>query len=339
MQEKDSVAVYFVQAALQGLAEQPRQVAGILAEAGIDPQLLTDNTARVAASAFARLWLAVARELNDEFLGLDSHGMPQGSFALICRGLIHSANLGQALKFCLGGLDLFIRDIGGSLSVRGKHAVIRLDNRGQASSAAEETYLTIVLGLLCWLAGRRIPINRSQFVHPRPPHGDDHLFWGPNLSFEASHSEIEFDASYLSLPLVQNQASLKQFLRTSPQWLIVRFSNRQGLASQVFKALRHCRYEHWPTLADLAHEHGMSIASLRRQLQREGFSFQELKDEVRRTIAFECLRNSQLSIGEIAERSGFQEASAFHRAFKQWTGQSPGHYRAKWQGKGKEPAL
>ena len=67
MQEKDSVAVYFVQAALQGLAEQPRQVAGVLAEAGIDPQLLTDNTARVAASAFAKLWLAVARELNDEF--------------------------------------------------------------------------------------------------------------------------------------------------------------------------------------------------------------------------------------------------------------------------------
>ncbi|AIL59839.1 AraC family transcriptional regulator [Pseudomonas alkylphenolica] len=329
MQEKDSVAVYFVQAALQGLADQPRRVAGVLAEAGIDPQLLTDNSARVVASAFAKLWLAVARELNDEFLGFDSNGMPQGSFALICRGLIHSANLGQALKLCLGGLNLFIRDIGGNLSLRGKHAVIRLDNRGQASSAAEETYLTIVLGLLCWLAGRRIPINRSQFVHPRPPHGDDHLFWGPNLSFETSHSEIEFDASYLSLPLVQDQTSLKQFLRTSPQWLIVRFSNRQGLGNQIFKALRHSRHEQWPTLADLAREHGMSIASLRRQLQREGFSFQELKDEVRRTIAFECLRNSQLSIGEIAERAGFQEASAFHRAFKQWTGQSPGHYRAK----------
>jgi AraC-like DNA-binding protein len=337
MQEKDSVAVYFVQAALQGLAEQPQRVAGVLAEAGIDPQLLTDNTARVAASAFAKLWLAVARELNDEFLGLDSHGMPQGSFALICRGLIHSANLGQALKFCLGGLDLFIRDIGGSLSVRGKQAVIRLDNRQPdrpASSDAEETYLTIVLGLLCWLAGRRIPISRSQFAHPRPPHGDDHLFWGPNLSFEASHSEIEFDASYLNLPLVQDQASLKQFLRTSPQWLIVRFINRQGLGSQIFKELRNCRYEYWPTLADMADARGMSVASFRRQLQREGFAFQELKDDVRRSIAFERLRNTDLSIGEIAEQAGFQEASAFHRAFKQWTGQSPGHYRAKYQGKG-----
>lgn len=339
MQEKDSVAVYFVRAALHGLP--PQRAATVLAEAGIDPQQLTDSGARVAASAFAKLWLAVARELDDEFLGLDSHGMPRGSFALICRGLIHSATIDQALKLALSGLGLFLRDIRGSLHVRGKQAVIRLDNRqpnGHSSSAAEETYLTVVLGLLCWLAGRRIPINRSQFVHPRPPHGDDHLLWGPNLSFEAGHSEIEFDASYLNLPLVQDQNTLKQFLRTSPQWLIVRFINRQGLGSQVFKELRDCRYEHWPTLADMAAARGLSVASLRRQLQREGFSFQQLKDEVRRSIAFERLRNTDLSIGEIAEQAGFQEASAFHRAFKQWTGESPGHYRTKWQGKAPAPA-
>lgn len=335
MQEKDSVAVYFVRTALHGL--QPQRVAAVLAEAGIDPQLLGDSTARVAASAFAKLWLAVAHELDDEFLGLDSHGMPRGSFTLICRGVIQCSSIGQALKQCLSSLGLFLRDIRGNLSVRGKQAIIRLDNRqpdGLTSSAAEETYLTIVLGLLCWLAGRRIPIDRSQFAHPRPPHGDDHLFWGPNLTFEANHSEIAFDASYLNLPLVQDQITLKQFLRTSPQWLIVRFINRQGLSSQVFKQLRDCRYEYWPTLADMAVARSLSVASLRRQLQREGFSFQELKDEVRRSIAFERLRNTDLSIGEIAEQAGFQEASAFHRAFKQWTGESPGHYRTKWQDKG-----
>lgn len=333
MQEKDSVAVYFARAALYGLRGQPERIAVVLAAAGIPEQQLSDKSVRISASAFARLWLAVARELDDEFLGFDSHGMPTGSFALICRGLIQADNLGQALRQCLSGLGLFLRDIHGSLSVRGDRAVIRLRNcqpDPQARSVAEETYLTVVLGLLCWLAGRRIPIDSSQFSHPRPEHGDDHLFWGPNLSFEASHSEIEFAASYLELPLVQNLATLKTFLRTSPQWLIVRFSNRQGLSAEVYKQLRNCRYEHWPTLADMAEERALSIASFRRQLQREGFSFQELKDEVRRAIAFECLRNTDLSITAIAEKAGFCEASAFHRAFKQWTGESPGYYRKKW---------
>lgn len=333
MQEKDSVAVYFAQAGLYGLRGQPERIAAVLAAAGIPEQQLSDKSVRIAASAFARLWLAVARELDDEFLGFDSHGMPNGSFALICRGLIQADNLGQALRQCLSGLGLFLRDIHGSLSVRGDRAVIRLHNRQpdpQARSVAEEIYLTVVLGLLCWLAGRRIPIDRSQFAHPRPEHGDDHLFWGPNLTFEATHSEIEFAASYLELPLVQNLATLKTFLRTSPQWLIVRFSNRQGLSAEVYKQLRNCRYEHWPTLAAMAEERALSIASFRRQLQREGFSFQELKDEVRRAIAFECLRNTDLSITAIAEKAGFCEASAFHRAFKQWTGESPGYYRKKW---------
>ncbi|MCY1513215.1 hypothetical protein D9M68_477020 [compost metagenome] len=336
MQEKDSVAVYFVRAALYGLRGQPERIEAILAQAGISERQLTGDSARVPATAFATLWVAVAQELDDEFLGFDSHGMPMGSFALICRGLIQSSTLGQALRRCLGSLRLFLRDFDASLSVRDGRAVISLRNRQDnpfVRSVAEETYLTVVLGLLCWLAGRRIPIDRSQFDHPRPAHGDDRLFWGPNLTYEADHTEIEFDASYLDLPVVQDQHSLKVFLRTSPQWLIVRFSNRQGLSTQVFKQLRNCRYEHWPTLADMADERGLSIASFRRQLHREGFSFQELKDEVRRTIAFDCLCNSDLSITAIAEKAGFREASAFHRAFKQWTGDSPGHYRTKWHGR------
>ncbi|MNV65291.1 DNA-binding transcriptional regulator ChbR [compost metagenome] len=49
-------------------------------------------------------------------------------------------------------------------------------------------------------------------------------------------------------------------------------------------------------------------------------------------MAFERLREGALSIAEIAEQAGFQEPSAFHRAFKKWTGQSPGSYRARLAG-------
>jgi len=40
-----------------------------------------------------------------------------------------------------------------------------------------------------------------------------------------------------------------------------------------------------------------------------------------------------MSVAEIAEQAGFQEPSAFHRAFKKWTGQSPGSYRARLAGR------
>lgn len=332
MQEKDSVSIYFVQAALYRLRDQPVRMDALLTQAGIPKLLLSDSAARVPATAFAKLWLIVAEELDDEFFGYDSHGMPVGSFSLICRGLIQASSIGQALRQCLSSCRLFLRDIQGSVSLRGKHAVITLHNRQEAPflrSIIEETFLTVVISLICWLAGRRIPISRTQFGHPRPAHDDDHLLWGPDLTFESTHTEIEFDADFLKLPVVQDLDSLKTFLHTAPQWVIIRFSNREGLSAQVHRRLRNCRYEQWPTLTDFASERALSVTSFRRQLQREGFSFQEIKDEVRRTIAFDCLRNTSLSVAAIADMAGFREASAFHRAFKQWTGESPGSYRLK----------
>lgn len=71
----------------------------------------------------------------------------------------------------------------------------------------------------------------------------------------------------------------------------------------------------------------MNSSTFRRKLEREGFSYQEIKDEVRRALAIKLLRKSSMSIGEIAEVIGFQEASAFHRAFKKWIGENPGRYR------------
>lgn len=77
-------------------------------------------------------------------------------------------------------------------------------------------------------------------------------------------------------------------------------------------------------LAGLRPEQHLSPSTFRkgRKLEREGCSYQEIKDEVRRGVAFEQLRLSNASIGDIAEQLGFQEPSAFHRAFKKWTGES-----------------
>jgi hypothetical protein len=187
--EKDSVAVYFVQVMIHALRDQPERLAAVLHEVGIAPALLTQPEARVPASAFAALWLIQIRELNDEFFRLDSHGMPPGSFALICRGLIQEPNLGKALTQCLASFALFLRDFRGSLSVHGKRAVLSLDIGGgdeETRRYGEETFLVLMISLLCWLGGRRVPIDRADFRHARAPLSDDQLLWGYNPTFGAA---------------------------------------------------------------------------------------------------------------------------------------------------------
>ncbi|MNP33720.1 HTH-type transcriptional regulator VirS [compost metagenome] len=187
----------------------------------------------------------------------------------------------------------------------------------------------MIISLLCWLGGRRIPIDRTDLCDLRPSLDDDPLLWGPNLTLGAGRTEVEFAASWLRLPVVQDLAALKTFLRSAPQWLVIRFRNQHGLAAKVYQRLRSSQYGQWPTLLAMAQEQDLSPTTFRRQLEREGRSFQEIKDEVRRAMAFERLRETGLSIAEIAEQTGFQEPSAFHRAFKKWTGESPGSYRLR----------
>jgi AraC-like DNA-binding protein len=84
----------------------------------------------------------------------------------------------------------------------------------------------------------------------------------------------------------------------------------------------------WPDLEQLAQELSVSGTTLQRRLQQEGLSYQRVKDDLRRDIAIDLLSSASLTVAEVAERTGFQETSAFHRAFKKWTGVSPGAYRS-----------
>ncbi|WP_085679175.1 MULTISPECIES: AraC family transcriptional regulator [unclassified Pseudomonas] len=336
MRDSDSVAVYFLNAMLHALREQPAVLEARLRGVGIDPAVLGQPQARVPAKAFARLWLELIELLDDEFFRLDSHGMPLGSFALICRGLIQEPNLEKALRQCMGSFALFLRDLRGSLTLRGGRAVISVQSAiadPLTRVYAEETYLVLMIGLLCWLAGRRIAIDRTELAVARPAQDDDPLLWGPDLRLGSGRTEVEFDSAWLRLPVVQDLAGLKTFLRSAPQGLVIRFRNQNGLVAEVYRHLRARRYGQWPTLAAMAEQQGISASTFRRQLEREGRSYQQIKDEVRRAMAFERLREGALSIAEIAEQAGFQEPSAFHRAFKKWTGQSPGSYRARLAGR------
>lgn len=82
------------------------------------------------------------------------------------------------------------------------------------------------------------------------------------------------------------------------------------------------------TASEVARQLGMSERSLTRALAAEGTGFRALRDEVRRLQAIELLR-SGVRIDEVARRLGFSDASAFHRAFRRWTGHPPGSFLAQ----------
>src|SRR5213592_187134 len=113
--ERDTISMHFVGAALARLGRTARTRA--MASAGIPQALLEAPHARVPAQAFSALWLAVSREMDDEFFGLDSRRMKVGSFALLCHAVLGSANLDRAVKHMLRGFRVFLDDIHADLSL------------------------------------------------------------------------------------------------------------------------------------------------------------------------------------------------------------------------------
>ena len=78
----------------------------------------------------------------------------------------------------------------------------------------------------------------------------------------------------------------------------------------------------------MAARFGLSPATLRRHLKAEGQGFAAIRDEVRAVAAQRLLRDSDRPIAAIAAELGYSEPGAFHRAFRKWTGLSPGGFRA-----------
>jgi AraC-like DNA-binding protein len=328
--QKDTIAIYFIRAAVARLAPQARE--RVLRDAAIPAELLALAQARVPAGNFAALWIAVARELDDEFFGLDSRRMKVGSFALLCHALLDCATLESAVKAIGRGFALFLDDVELRLMVQDQQAAIVVDNQMTSPSDrlfADETLLVMVHGLMCWLVGKRIALSLAEFAEPRPDHASEYtLMFSQRLGFDAPHSSIHFDARLLQSRVVQDGTSVRAFLRDAPQSVFLKYRNTDSWTARLRRRLRGCIGGHdWPVLEQVANELRVTPTTLRRRLEVEGTSYQKLKDDLRRDAAVHYLCTTQKSVAEVSSLLCFQDTSAFRRAFRNWTGVQPSHYR------------
>ena len=329
--EPGTIAICFVAAALQSVRGRHLNADELLADVGLSPSLLDVPQARVSAKHYGALWRTIALALDDEFFGQDSRRMKAGSFAMLCHSVLSCKTLGQALDRSLRFYALILDDISGTLMRDAKEARIVLHERVAGASQrvfAHELLLMLLYGVSCWLVGRRIPILRTEFCYAEPAHSAEYrLMYCTDLSFNRPKTVIAFDASYLDLPVVQNERSIKEFLRTAPESILLKYKNGSSLTARVRRRLHQFLPGEVPDFEGLAGELNMTPATMRRRLHEEGESYQSIKDQLRRDLAISYLSHSSRSVMDIALELGFSERSAFHRAFRKWTGASPGEFR------------
>ncbi|KOU38123.1 AraC family transcriptional regulator [Streptomyces sp. WM6378] len=330
---KPTITVHHVRAVLRGAERHGIDTVPLLQASGIPPLLLGDDRARVTPAQFAQLFRALYRATGDEFLGLGGAPSRPGTFAMMCYAVLGCRDLGGAMRRGTTFYGLFAHGPDLTLDITGPEAVFAV--RGDLMGRDEDRFLTeclvIIWHRLCsWLVGRRIPLTRAAFGYPPPPHKDEYeSLFGCPVRFGDTRTEAVFDAHWLTAPLVRDEAALAQMLRRSPFELLSRHAYGTTVGEQVGRALSGAlrASPRLPTLEETAARLAMSPATLRRRLAQEGTSFQQLKDAVRRDAAIAGLAEGREPIAEIAARLGFSEDTSFHRAFRRWTGTTPGSYR------------
>ncbi|WP_439858575.1 AraC family transcriptional regulator [Pseudomonas sp. MBLB4136] len=327
--EKGTISVRLVGEALRQWRAQGRDAAELLAQAGIATELLERPNARVSAQAYARLWRALAQAMDDEFFGMNVRRLKSGSFAFMARTAAREPTLGAALDSVLSFLVLVFDGLAPRLERQdGLAAVVIEEPPGQACPAFGcFTLWMIVHGLACWLLGRRIPILAVDLRCPAPDYIEDYrVMFSSNLRFARGHSRLLFNADCLDQPVRRSDRELRRFLAGAPANILVRYRDPQSHAARVKAYLRSLKVGRWPDFETLAGHFFMAPSTLRRRLAQEGQSYRGLKDQLRRDLALARLSGGDGNFAELALELGFADASAFYKAFKKWTGTTPGQY-------------
>lgn len=267
-----TIASHFARAVLSGAQRYKLDCLPILAQAGIQPELLSEPRARIAPEQFAHLIQLVWRALDDEYMGFGLAPSKRGTFAMMCHALIHCRTLDKALQRGFMFYGLFPDAPRLSLQREGEWVKLCLDDSTLRDPMhfLSESLLVIWHRLASWLIGQRIRLEQATFAYAKPAHSAEYdLLFYCSMEFDAGQTALTFHSRYLDLPLLQDERTLKRFLERSPADLLARPDEGDSLSSQLRRLLsRDC--QRWPDLDTVAEHLHVSPQTLRRHLRDEG---------------------------------------------------------------------
>jgi AraC-like DNA-binding protein len=304
--------------------------AACLRAAGIDPALARSPRLRLTSERFVAAYTTLRAAIADELFGFFARPIPIGSYATLARLVVGSRDVASALDNGFRFYRLFDPHRYWEIAVVGDEARLAVHPRddGQAASAVfVYTMLLSPVRLAAWLVGHELPIRRVVLDPRLRRHAADARFaFGVGASWAAGEYAVALDASVLAMPVVRSEADATEYAKRSLGALFA--ASRPGTLESDLRRVVAAAGTSELSLATAARRLGVSAASLSRGLFALGTSFRRVVDDIRRDRAISLLRTRRTSLADVADALGFAEPSAFHRAFKRWTGLTPIQYRA-----------
>lgn len=303
---------------------------------GLDEKTLMEPERRIDLSVSQQLWEVAATRSGDEDFGLHcALGLDLDSLHVLGHLATSSRTLGEALERIVKYSRLLLD--GGRTELEEVRGEVRLfpGCRGlpfQPSRHVAEfnTGVAVVLTRLVTAVADWSP-RAVSFHHAAPAKtAEAKRVLGVAPVYGQVEQFLTLTPKDLALPVrVSSPSKLGTYLEAYAQQLVAKLpSDEASLRARVLRSLVTELPNGGLTLDAMAKRCAMTGRTLQRRLAQEDVTFAELVDEARRHSAERMVSDGQLPLAEISFLLGFQEPSAFHRAFKRWTGKTPLNWKS-----------
>lgn len=301
--------------------------------AGIDPAELQDQDNRVPFSKYVALMRAGKELCREPALALH-YGEAVDFAEISVVGLIGRASETMADGFAQfnryarlvvddgSGSDRFVlKRSAGQLWV-----VDTLRNANDFPEFAESSFARVVCTTRRWFPESQF-IKAVHFTHTAPEYRAEYerVFRLP-LVFESDKNALLTDEAWLTHKNPHASRYVFGILSAHAEELLKRLERSKSTRGRVESLLVPILHTGDADMVTIADKLGLSRQTLFRKLKMEGVTFERVLDELRHTMALHYLRGRKVSVNETAYLVGFSEPAAFSRAFKRWTGHSPGTF-------------
>ena len=308
---------------------KPRE---IFASAGLSSDNDSELGAPIPVGQICRLFASASKVLERPYFGLElSAGYHFESSSLLIVAMMAAPNVREAL----GTLLRYDKYVDSAIETQLSHngglscfeVTVLAPERFETEHLSE--YLLSFIAMAMQKATRRaLPAKRVAFTHAatKPTLPVSEAFGAP-VVYGARQNAIHFEEDFLDEPLRTANDLLFEVACNALRSLYTTEGDHYDFMDVVRRQVLLQFRDGTPTVASVADALQISTRTLRRRLAERGFKLQDVKNDARSQRATFYLQNTSMPLTDIAYELGFSELSAFSRAFKTWTGESPQIFR------------
>jgi len=298
--------------------------------AGIDPDLLNKPGARIPYARVNRIWAKATEIIDDPCFGLMAYNFWHPSYL---HALGYAWLASHTLREAFNRFVRYLRIISEIPFLKLEEDTGGLTFMYDAALLDMRIPAQVDLGMatamhMCRLNfGEELKPKAVTFIHAEPPCAAKYMaFFKAPVQFSAPR-----DSMTLSLVDVDRHllGANPQLARLNDQVMIEYLGklDRDNIIDRVAAVMIDMLPSGGITDEKIAENLNMSERSLQRRLKEAGTTFRTILERVRKDLASTYVHDPEIELVGVAVLLGFSDQSAFSRAFKRWTGNTPSEFR------------